>query len=609
MLTRSVVAAGFLVAAAALCPAQPVAVSRALPPDPAVLERLNLRTEWTLHIPIEGRRDTILSVQTIGDQLFVQTRTGLFCAVDAATGKLQWSAQLGNGGYANVYPVSANAEFVVVVHVTQLYCFYRYTGVLEYLFDLGTGAVTGPVIDPENAVYAVLAVVPGAGGGHRVAAYDAPPPLKLPNTTVVDGDKAKTVPAVDLLSTRYPTSGVSRLPAGVKAEPSRASIQMTPPGGLSGTRTPSLAVTPSVSPPYVLDTEQRTPAVGSVPSLRQPYTLHWENANNVQRSPSIQTIPPSVAAALALSDLRPRGNRPTRRWEFGTTNRVLYPVLVTPRRLWGASDGKLVVAVSKYDNGKRELEAAMPAQVSAQPVAAETTGYFPADDGNLYAVDLVHGERRTGVTVLWRANVGGLMNHTPFLTDDAVFASGDNSGVTRIDRATGEIQWRTESAADRVVAATHEFLYVRDRQGRFLVYDVKRATDPGLRFSRPITGINLAEFNVPVTNTVSDRIFLAAENGLIVCLRDAGVKYRHPVRIAPEAITSAPPPKAPGQAPGDTKIDPKGDPRMDPKVEPKVVDPKPADPKAVDPKKVDPKTVDPKGGPKGDEKGADPKKP
>jgi hypothetical protein len=353
MLLRSAAAVGLLLSAAALAPAQTPTYTRALPPDRAALDRLNLKTEWTVHVPIEGRRDTIASVQTVGDQLFVQTRLGLFGAIEADTGILKWWTQLGNGGGANVYPVAANSRFVYVVHLTKLYAFYRYSGVLEFVHELGTAATTGPACD-ESAVYVVLAIKPGAGGAHRVAAFQIPAPISMANVTTVENGKPKTVTPVESLAGRYPTTGVSQTAAPSSFDRPRASLQVVPTGGMSSSRSPSLAVSQSVTPPYSLDTATRTPALATMNSLRQPYTLRSENTANIQHTASLSTIPPSVAAALALSDLRPRGVTPKVLWELGTTNRVLFPPLVTPRRLWGAAEGRQVVALAKND-GKRDL--------------------------------------------------------------------------------------------------------------------------------------------------------------------------------------------------------------------------------------------------------------
>ena len=172
-------------------------------------------------------------------------------------------------------------------------------------------------------------------------------------------------------------------------------------------------------------------------------------------------------------------------------------------RVWAIADNRSVRVLSKVDR-KTEMVAGVQDQVAAPPGQAGTIGYFPLADGNMLAIDLAGGTTEGGVNQLWRVNVGGILNHLPVVTRDAVFASGDHSGVARVDRTTGELAWRTESMADLVLAVNEEFAYVRDRQGRLLIYDVRRATDPARRMSVPLTGYNFPEFNVPVVNTLED---------------------------------------------------------------------------------------------------------
>jgi hypothetical protein len=124
------------------------------------------------------------------------------------------------------------------------------------------------------------------------------------------------------------------------------------------------------------------------------------------------------------------------------------------------------------------------------------------------------------------------------VTKDAVFVAGDNTGVARVDRKTGDLVWRSDRAADRITAVNEEFVYVRDRQGRLLLFDAQRRVATGR--AAPLTGINVAEFNVPVVNMATDRVLLAADNGLIVCLRDASPKYAAPVRMAAEINVDPP---------------------------------------------------------------------
>src|SRR5262245_16449385 len=161
---RSAAAAVLVLSAVALVTAQTAETySRAIPPDRAVLDRLNLRTEWVLNLPVTTKRDTIALVQTIDDQLFVQTRPGALVAVDVRTGQVQWAAALGNRTYTNIHPVAANSRFVYAVSVTYLYCFHRYSGVTEFVAELskptisgfGGAPVQGPTAD-ETGVYLVL---------------------------------------------------------------------------------------------------------------------------------------------------------------------------------------------------------------------------------------------------------------------------------------------------------------------------------------------------------------------------------------------------------------------------------------------------------------------
>lgn len=553
MSTRLLAAASLILGLGSLVSAQTAGVySRAMPPDAAAIQRLNLRTEWTLYLPVDNKRDPIATVQTIDDQLFVQTKTGLLIAIDAKTGQLQWSAMLGNGGHANIHPVAANSQFVYAANVTKLYSFHRYSGVTEFSTDMGTMPTAGLACD-DTGVYLVLAMRPGAAGAHRVAVYDLPRPIGVKEAAAnaaldpKNRDPRLQNPADDLAG-RYPANGAYRTTNATEFEVSkRPPANEVPVGGLGGTRSPSLAALPKVTPPYSLEGQPSSPSLSTVPSLRQPYRMRNDYQRDIQQSPSIGTIPPSVAAALALTDLRPRGVEPPIRWEYGLTTRVMYPPLLTPYRVWLATDDRFVIALSKA-NKTTELVQPVSARISAPVAQGGVNAYVPLDDGTMVAFEGTAGNKTGGANILWRAQVGGIMSRTPLVTDDGVFAAGDNSGVSRVDRKTGEVIWRSDSAIDRVIAVNQEFAYLRDRQGRLHVFDARRPSDASSRHSVPLASINLQEFNIPITNTVSDRIFLAADNGLIVCLRDSSQKYARPMRMCPEATINPPPREKVGAA-------------------------------------------------------------
>ena len=49
----------------------------------------------------------------------------------------------------------------------------------------------------------------------------------------------------------------------------------------------------------------------------------------------------------------------------------------------------------------------------------------------------------------------------------------------------------------------------------------------------PLVSVALPEFNVPVTNGQTARVLLAADSGLLICLRDASPAYARPYAAAP----------------------------------------------------------------------------
>ncbi len=600
----------FLLAAAALAPAQPGGTySKAVPPDKAALDRLNLKTEWVQFLPVEGTRDALTQIQTapgikdkLPDQVFVQTRAGLLVTINANTGEIMWAARLGNGSAANTYPVAFNSRFVFVASVTRLYAFYRDSGVTEFVADLGSPPTVGLAAD-ELAVYCVLGVRPGSAGAHRIAVYELTPPA-----VVESGKDAGNL--VDALSKRYTPSTASTADGVTYKVPTAPRPPEAPTGGISGTRSPSLAAVPRVNPPYGLDTRAPAPSLATLPSVQPPYHLRTESSKYIQQTPSLSTIPPSVAAALALTDLRPKAYEPAQRWEKGLTARISYPLHITPGGVWAVLDGDTLILMGKYKEPRTNTIPSgaerMTTIISAAPAAAEEFHYVPLDNGTLLAIDAVNsqlveeygGKLSLSSRVKWRGVPGGINNHTPFITKNYLYASGDDTGVVCLHRLdgpfkdkgdakeemkadpanpleairaegrpreyyAGDVVWRSDDSADRIVGANEEFVYIRDRQGRLLVYDAKRPTDPARKRSAPLGTANLGEFNVHVVNTASDRVFLAANNGLIVCVRDANPKYTRPVSVWPAAKVN-PAPRA-GVDTG-TVSDPKkdGEPKKDP---------------------------------------------
>ncbi|MGL4420724.1 MAG: PQQ-binding-like beta-propeller repeat protein, partial [Gemmataceae bacterium] len=278
---------------------------------------------------------------------------------------------------------------------------------------------------------------------------------------------------------------------------------------------------------YIVKSE----SVGVVHSLRRPYALKDPTAGVTQSTPSITAVN-SLHSLHEMTSLLPRGLAPKTKWVYGSTLRLEYTPLQTPSRLWFTSTSANLTAIWKQDKSP-QVSANIPDSTASAPAQSEDTGYFALSDGNLIAIDLNAGSAQTLRTV-WRANIGGLMNVAPVVTDKSVFVGGDNSGVARVDRASGEVLWRSQPGYDRLLAINDQFAYIRDRQGHLGVFDVNTVSDGRSRIAYPLATLNTAAFGTALVNNQTDRIVLASDTGLIICMRDAALKYFRPMVVAPQ---------------------------------------------------------------------------
>jgi outer membrane protein assembly factor BamB len=591
-----------------LSPSSLKAQTVAVPPSEGMLDRANLKTEWTTAIPITGRQDGIALIQPAsGGQVFVQTKGGQLIALDSKSGTQQWSQKLGGAG-SPAYPVAYNDRYVVAVNLVSLYLIQRYNGLIEFQVQLPLVPSAGPVIE-RGAVYVIM-------NGTRVTAYELPDSLRMPekqpkiagafgnpatNTTVKN-------PA-DEVAKRYPSSSRNIPNVQPQFEDRKVSLQPSSQIGSNINQVaPSLSILPTARPPYSVFDDRgkyiiRSESLSTVHSMQQPYSLLDPTQAHIQRTPSIGPIPPSLAALYQQTSLLPRPFQPSVRWVYGSTSRLTFAPLKTNFRLWLAGDSPTLQSVLIEDKAL-QITARIPNIPAAQPSQGDDIGYFPLVDGNLLAIDLSGG---TGSTYKqqWRANVGGAMNRSPLVTFDSIFQGGDSSGVARVNRDTGEVIWRTEQTADTLLAANDENVFVRDKSGALRVYDRNRIEDAVTKRAVLLASADLSNFNVTALNDKTDRIFLGADSGMLICLRDKSAKYLSPLTVGPMPTKPDPFAKKIRADGGITSTDtpaPMGDQAKKEemkkeemkKEEMKKEEPKKPEPKKPDAKKEDPKKPEPK---------------
>jgi outer membrane protein assembly factor BamB len=224
-------------------------------------------------------------------------------------------------------------------------------------------------------------------------------------------------------------------------------------------------------------------------------------------------------SAIYGGDLDDRSPRPKPTWSELTNIQLTFKPLQTPETLFVISPSGKALGFAKIPRegaSTTELYAlSTDGKIRVPPSSFGDTAYIGSDDAALYAVNMMTGKLR------WRHTAGTPITRTPAATAKDVYVTSDREGLARIDRESGDAMWRIPSGrsftnanplADRFLAANNRFVYASDSSGRLLVLDHKR----GVRLSM----LDTRDFRVPVVNELTDRLYLAANDGLIVCLHD-----------------------------------------------------------------------------------------
>jgi outer membrane protein assembly factor BamB len=235
----------------------------------------------------------------------------------------------------------------------------------------------------------------------------------------------------------------------------------------------------------------------------------------------------TTTASEASTAEEEAGPRPTRLWTDVNSLRMELPLVVTQDRLLVPTSNGLVLAYGKLPkpSSAPELTYRFSTEAPIRVPAGYMDGvaYIGSEQGDLYALTASNGR------LLWRYTVGIPFSRRPAVTAEDVYIVAARQGMRRLDRRTGLPLWRIptpgglaecNATADYFLASNPKYVYALDASGHLLVLDRRRGIT--------LSGFDTRDFVFPISNDVTDRVYLAANNGLIVCLRDR--EYVKPIR-------------------------------------------------------------------------------
>lgn len=218
----------------------------------------------------------------------------------------------------------------------------------------------------------------------------------------------------------------------------------------------------------------------------------------------------------------------TQRWRYDAGSTISGPVAVDGiAAVFANADGVMIGVEAeerkllwRFETGRR---------TSAPIAAADGTVYIASSDRNLYAVDTLNGLDR------WEFVTREPVQKQPAIVKGALYVTPSRSGVYRVDRDTGRALWAAERATGFLAQAADR-VYVSDSFDSVIALN--------LADGRPIGSVRLTEFPVRMQNPLTDRVIVATETGIVLCLKAAGagfpVYHANPERRPVEPIFADP---------------------------------------------------------------------
>ncbi|MGB8852620.1 MAG: PQQ-binding-like beta-propeller repeat protein [Pirellulales bacterium] len=192
------------------------------------------------------------------------------------------------------------------------------------------------------------------------------------------------------------------------------------------------------------------------------------------------------------------------------------PVPLADGIAWSTTDG-MFVALERTKQGWMRHELPLGDPLAAQPVARgrtlfATTGpvgaAWPATLTRIELADpLAKDKPRPGLAIAWRVALTDHPEGSPIVAGDTIIVSLGPSGIAAFSAATGDLLWQTELVG-RLVAAGGDRVWLVDETGRLSGLDLAS----GIRRAR----LCLAGLSLPVINTASDAVVLAAPGGVVL---------------------------------------------------------------------------------------------
>ncbi len=222
----------------------------------------------------------------------------------------------------------------------------------------------------------------------------------------------------------------------------------------------------------------------------------------------------------------------------GRQGAVAPPIVAGNRLQWTVPRGYLYSREVSSDLVQYRFQ--MDDDASTPPAHMSPFAFAASRAGTVYGLDDITGAE------VWRYSIGASISHPILTIDGVLLAVSEQGAMARLNPRNGLQVWFQRGVAD-ILSVGSGRIYALDTFGRLAAYD--------LAGGRSLGAIPLPTNDLPVHNSVTDRVYLATSTGLLQCLRETGLAK--PLVHAPGfAIPPKPQPGAAPAAPADATAPP-----------------------------------------------------
>lgn len=197
------------------------------------------------------------------------------------------------------------------------------------------------------------------------------------------------------------------------------------------------------------------------------------------------------------------------KWRYRTSKAITIPAVPGEGIVAFASRNGSLYSVTK-EFRKLVFQFETDAPLSAPVVRYKNSLLLASEDFNFYSLDIRSG--RPG----WQFTAGVVIRRAPVLIDDDVYLFPDQGNMYKLSAATGHPYWSLPRMQD-FLAASSSRVYVVDHHNNLTIV----SRDHG----EPLGMFPLDKFTQHLANDRSDRIYVATESGLVMCLHERGREF------------------------------------------------------------------------------------